>query len=47
MNRYGHPYEELIERLKGMESNIKITYECGAVIIKTDGKKMYVKGYME
>lgn len=45
-NFYGHPHKELLERLKQAESDIKITYESGAITIKTDGKTMEVSEYM-
>ena len=41
-NRYGHPHEELLERLKLAGSNYLITYESGAITIETDGKKYIV-----
>ena len=44
-NSYGHPHEELLERLKEAGSDIRITYECGAIMITTDGEKMEVKVY--
>lgn len=44
-NRYGHPHQEVIERLNKMKSKILITKEIGAITIKTDGKKISIKGY--
>lgn len=46
-NRYGHPNKELIERLKQVKSNIKISYQCGAVTIRTDGRKMRISDYIK
>lgn len=46
-NSYGHPHAELIQRLEKAESKIFITYESGAVTIKTDGRKMEVKEYLK
>ncbi len=44
-NFYGHPHKELLTRLKDMNSKILITYETGAISIKTDGKMMTVREY--
>lgn len=41
-NRYGHPHEELLERLKRSGAEVMITKESGAITIKTDGKRMVV-----
>lgn len=41
-NRYGHPHDELLERLDDIESEVVITYESGAITIRTDGKRMVV-----
>lgn len=41
-NSYGHPHEELLERLKEHDSRIFITYETGAVRFDTDGRKVEV-----
>lgn len=46
-NSYGHPHKELLERLRQAGSEIKITYETGAVMIRTDGKKMEIRNYLE
>jgi competence protein ComEC len=46
-NRYGHPHVELLERLDDMGSEVVITYESGAIIIKTDGKRMVVEEYLK
>ena len=46
-NRYHHPHEELITRLKEMQSDIRITYEKGAITVKTDGEKMEIMEYLE
>lgn len=46
-NSYGHPGPELLERLKDAGSDIKLTYESGAVTVKTDGAKMEISGYLD
>ncbi len=46
-NRYGHPHQELLERLKAAGSDIRITYAAGAIQIETDGSLMEVEGYLE
>ncbi len=46
-NRYGHPHTELLKRLGDVGSEVVITYESGAITIKTDGKKMIVEEYLE
>lgn len=45
-NRYGHPNKELLERLNQIGSNIKITYQTGAIIIKTDGRQLKMREYL-
>lgn len=45
-NSYGHPDPELIQRLKNIGSNIKITCESGAVTIHTDGINMMIDEYL-
>jgi competence protein ComEC len=45
-NNYGHPHKELMERLKRNGCEIKITYEKGAILIKTDGKKVMMQEYL-
>lgn len=42
-NRYGHPGEETLERLKQTGSRILITKDRGAIGVCTDGKKVWVK----
>ncbi|MHB8128153.1 MAG: DNA internalization-related competence protein ComEC/Rec2 [Mobilitalea sp.] len=44
-NGYGHPHEELLRRVDQIGSDIKITYESGAITIKTDGKLMEISEY--
>jgi competence protein ComEC len=39
MNRYGHPHEELLDRLDEAGSQVIITYESGAITIRTDGDR--------
>ena len=46
-NRYGHPHVELLERLDDIGSEVVITYENGAITIKTDGLRMMTEEYME
>lgn len=45
-NSYGHPHEELLERLEAVESQIYKTAECGAITIWTDGEKMKIETYV-
>lgn len=46
-NRYGHPHEELLERLKEIGTEIFRTDEAGAVMVETDGERMKVTSIME
>ena len=41
-NSYGHPGKELLERLELVNSDYRITYQSGAITIKTDGTKMWI-----
>ena len=45
-NSYGHPHEELLDRLEAVESEIYCTAECGAVMVNTDGIRWEIKGYV-
>ncbi len=36
-NMYGHPHDEVLERLENVESDYYITYETGAVTVDCDG----------
>ncbi len=45
-NTYGHPHEELVERLKNAGTEVYITYKSGAVSIWTDGKKITISQYL-
>ncbi|MGE7091569.1 MBL fold metallo-hydrolase [Lysinibacillus sp. NPDC048646] len=36
-NKYGHPHDEVVERLQGIGSKIYATAETGSVIVSTDG----------
>lgn len=44
-NWYGHPHQELLKRLEQSNSKTLITYESGAITIKTDGKKLWLREY--
>lgn len=46
-NVYGHPHEELLERLWEWNSGVMITYETGAVTFETNGKDMKVKSFLK
>lgn len=46
-NSYGHPHEELLNRLEAADCDIYITAQCGAVTVKTDGKKWMIEGYVD
>lgn len=42
-NSYGHPGLEAIKRLEAVNSNIYITYETGAVMLKSDGYNLILR----
>lgn len=46
-NRYGHPHEELLDRLGDVGSEVVKTYESGAITIKTDGKRMRIDEFIK
>lgn len=46
MNRYGHPHDELLERLDDIGSKVVIIYESGAITIKTDGRRMWLRSFL-
>lgn len=46
-NSYGHPHQELLERLAEQETNILITYETGAVTFETNGKKVKIRRFLK
>lgn len=45
-NSYGHPHEELLERLDDVGSEVVITYESGAITLKTDGRRIRVEEFL-
>ncbi|MBQ9437214.1 MAG: MBL fold metallo-hydrolase [Lachnospiraceae bacterium] len=46
-NRYGHPGEELLERLEASGARIYRTDQAGAVMVWTDGEKMTLKTFLQ
>lgn len=44
-NRYGHPGEETLERLRDVGSRVFITRDCGAIQVWTDGHLVRVRKY--
>ena len=44
-NRYGHPHGELLERLETAGCRIYTTADCGAVKVRTDGKRVWVESF--
>lgn len=46
-NRYGHPAEETLERLSAAGCRIFRTDQCGAVTVRSDGKRMEIVGYRD
>ena len=46
-NRYGHPGKETLQRLSDTGSRIRITKDCGAVMVWTNGSLVRVKGFSE
>ncbi len=45
-NGYGHPHKELLARLAVCGADVMVTYETGAVIVRTDGERMRIKGFL-
>lgn len=45
-NSYGHPHRELLSRLADAGTEVYITYESGAVTIRTNGKSMQVEEFL-
>lgn len=45
-NRYGHPHQELLERLEACGTAVWITCESGAVSFRLDGEKVRVQTYL-
>ena len=46
-NRYGHPHEETLKRFEDADCLVYSTQECGAIMLKSDGERMWIRGYME
>ena len=44
-NSYGHPHQELLDRLTACNSKIHLTKNEGAITLITDGQFMQIKGY--
>ena len=44
-NRYGHPHEETLERLKAYTDRVYVTKDTGEIDIKTDGKTVKLSTY--
>ena len=47
MNIQFKTQEELLERLDDIGSKVVITYESGAIAIKTNGRRMWVEEFFE
>ena len=45
-NRYGHPADEVMERLITYSGNIYLTKDSGAITIETDGTKYWVTSFI-
>ena len=46
-NRYGHPHEDLLERLEQIGAAVFRTSKGGALTIRTDGEKIDLKTYKQ
>ncbi|MGN1267468.1 MAG: hypothetical protein ACI4UH_05970, partial [Dorea sp.] len=44
-NRYGHPHEETLERLREVGSKVLLTQESGAMEINVDEGRYKIKEY--
>lgn len=45
-NRYGHPHEETLERLREAGCSVYSTQENGTLTVRTDGQKVKLSGYV-
>lgn len=45
-NRYSHPHQETLERLRQLGCRLFSTQDCGAVTVKTDGSRADMEGYL-
>lgn len=43
-NRYGHPHEELLQRLERIHTEVLRTDLLGQIVFRTDGNRLWVKG---
>lgn len=46
-NDYGHPHEEVLERLDRIGAKSFCTIECGAIRVQTDGKELKIDSYLK
>jgi competence protein ComEC len=40
-NRYGHPHQEVLDRLSNLNIPYLATYDKGTIVFKTDGVKLF------
>ena len=45
-NSYGHPHRGTLERLEAIGSKVWRTDRCGAIRIKSDGKKLWIRSFL-
>ncbi|SCP97118.1 DNA internalization-related competence protein ComEC/Rec2 [Anaerobium acetethylicum] len=46
-NRFGHPHQEVLDRIKSMEVEIMTTPDCGQITIRMDGSSMKVERFLK
>ena len=37
INDYGHPHDEVLERLEEIDADVYVTFESGSIVVSTDG----------
>ena len=45
-NSYGHPADEVLERLDKVGSDVWVTYECGQIEVYEEEGRICVRGYI-